>query len=76
MYNGYNRFESRRGSIDSAVKSSGTLNHFPARLLTFGDNRDLFLSADEPTIFDAWSSYRGITLHTRWTAHPLQTGMN
>lgn len=74
MYNGYNRFESRQGSIDSNLKSSGTINHFPIRLLTFGDNRDLFLSEDDPTIFDAWTSYRGSSIHTRWTAKPSLAG--
>jgi len=40
------------------------------RILTFGDNRALFLAKPESRILDAWSSYRGEELHTRWTVTP------
>ncbi len=77
MYNFYNRFEIRpspwgKEGDDSTEK--GTVNHFPVRMFTFGDNRAVFLSEPKPRQLDVWSSYRGEELHTRWVATPSAQG--
>ena len=69
MYNFYNHYEIRP-SPWQGESSVGTLNHFPLRIFTFGDNRAIFLANPEPRTLDAWSSYRGEELHTHWTATP------
>jgi len=69
MYNFYNHYEIRP-SPWQGQSSVGTVNHFPLRILTFGDNRAIFLAKPEPRILDAWSSYRGEELQTRWTVTP------
>ncbi len=79
MYNAYHRFEGQETSADAAsagnrVILQGTVNHFPVRLLTFGDNRPLFLANDPPRVLEAWSSYRGQSIHTRWTSAPGPDG--
>lgn len=75
MYNFHNRYEIRpspwrKDSPGQSYSERGTVNHFPLRLFTFGDNRAIFLSSPEPRQIDIWSSYRGEELHTRWTATP------
>lgn len=77
MYNLYNRFEIRPspGRTDpSSIWDEGTVNHFPLRLFTFGDNRSVFLRPGEPREIDIKSSYRGEHLHTHWTATPSSKG--
>jgi len=77
MYNLYNRFEVRPSPWkpgQDAVWDNGTVNHFPLRLFTFGDNRAIFLRPEEPRQIDIWSSYRGQGLHTRWSATPSKNG--
>jgi len=71
MYNFHNRFEVRRTQSVTdrdAVWERGTINHFPLRMITFGDNRGYFLKGEDGCVIDAWSSYRGEQLHTHWTA--------
>jgi hypothetical protein len=82
MYNLYNRYEVRPSpwkpepdaSEPDNTGHSGTVNHFPLRMFTFGDNRKVFLPPEEIREIDIWSSYRGETLHTRWVATPSQDG--
>lgn len=77
MYNFYNRFEVSPSPWKKSEPSSvhaETLNHFPLRIITFGDNRQLFLPADEPRQIDIWSRYRGNELRTRYLATPLAEG--
>jgi hypothetical protein len=77
MYNFYNRFEvspSPWKKSDPSSVHAETLNHFPLRIITFGDNRRLFLPADEPRQIDIWSRYRGNELRTRYLATPLPDG--
>jgi hypothetical protein len=78
MYNFYNHYEVRPSPwksmsddpLEEASSETGTINHFPVRIFTFGDNRSIFLAQPERRTLDAWSSYRGEVLHTRWTATP------
>ncbi len=50
------------------------LNHFPFRLVTFGDGRFDFLRFGQPVAFHLESSYRGHRLETHWRATPRQEG--
>ena len=75
MYNFYNRFEIRpspwrRDTAEKKYSERGTVNHFPLRMFTFGDNRAVFLQPKQERRIDIWSSYRGQEIHTRWTATP------
>ena len=77
MYNFYNRYEIMpppwRGS--PAFQSVGaTINHFPIRMFTFGDNRAIFLPHGQMRSIDTWSSYRGEHLHVCWIAMPTEDG--
>ncbi|MGV3486277.1 MAG: hypothetical protein ACO1RT_17795 [Planctomycetaceae bacterium] len=79
MYNFYNRFEIRpspwRTDTDEVQYAErGTVNHFPLRMFTFGDNRAIFLTPGRSRRIDIWSSYRGEELHTHWTATPTARG--
>jgi hypothetical protein len=77
MYNMYNRFEIRPSpwrTEPNSIWEKGTVNHFPLRMFTFGDNRRVFLRPDEFREIDIKSSYRGEHLHTRWTATPSSNG--
>jgi len=77
MYNLYNRFEIRPSPWKpepNAIWASGTVNHFPLRMFTFGDNRKVYLRPDEAREIDIWSSYRGERLHTHWVATPAEEG--
>jgi hypothetical protein len=77
MYNLYNRYEIRPSPWKpepDGVWEAGTLNHFPLRLFTFGDNRVIFLRPKERRQIDLWSSYRGEALHTQWIAEPSSDG--
>ncbi len=76
MYNFYNRYEIGPAPKGFARKhwDRGTVNHFPVRMFTFGDNRAIFLRTPEIRWLDVWSSYRGEQLHTTWFALPADDG--
>jgi hypothetical protein len=76
MYNFYNRYEADQVDRGHSVipASKGTLNHFPLRIITFGDNRQFILWPESPRTIDIHSSYRGQSLHTRWKATPTTDG--
>jgi hypothetical protein len=76
MYNFYNRYEADQVSRGNSVipASQGTLNHFPLRIVTFGDNRAFILWPESPRTIDIHTSYRGQSLHTRWKASPTTDG--
>ncbi len=73
MYNFHNTFEvfpaPGRSSSDR-VPLKGTLNHFPVRLFTFGDNREVMFRRREKRTLTLTSRYREQSLTTRWIAIP------
>ncbi len=79
MYNFHNRYEVRPSlrpgpSPDDTDAQRGTLNHFPLRLFTFGDNREIFLRKPVARTIDLTTTYRDTILHTHWTATPRDDG--
>lgn len=76
MYNFYNRYEADEAGSEAFIVPAmeGTLNHFPLRIVTFGDNREFILWPEFTRTIDIHTSYRGQTLHTRWKASPTRDG--
>jgi hypothetical protein len=77
MYNFHNRYRIEPQPWDATLFSrpeTGTINHFPVRLYTFGDNRAIMLPRADQRMLTVESRYRGRTLTTRWTATPASDG--
>jgi hypothetical protein len=71
MYNFHNRARLQAQPWDAPPMTrpvTETLNHFPVRLLTFGDSRPALLPEAARTELIVTSAYRGRSLTTRWRA--------
>jgi hypothetical protein len=78
MYNFYNRYRVEPQPWDATFFSpriEGTINHFPVRLYTFGDNRPLLLPDVQRRMLTVQSHYRGESLTTRWTVQVADDGV-
>ncbi len=77
MYNFYNRYQIEPLPWDATLFTqpvTGTINHFPLRLYTFGDNRALMLPRADRQMLTVQSQYRGHSLTTRWTVTASDDG--
>jgi hypothetical protein len=69
MYNFHNRYRIERQPQDATSSTdvrTGTVNHFPIRLYTFGESRGFMFRDKARHMLTAESSYRGQVLKTRW----------
>lgn len=77
MYNFHNRYRIEPQPWDATPLShpvTGTINHFPVRLYTFGDNRPLMLPDPQRRMLTVESQYRGRSLRTQWMVTPSEDG--
>lgn len=77
MYNFYNRYRVEPQPWDATFFSqpvTGTINHFPVRLYTFGETRGELLGDVDRRMLTVRSDYRGQSLTTRWTASESARG--
>ncbi len=77
MYNFHNRYRIESQPWDATFFErpiTGSINHFPVRLYTFGDNRPLLLPKTDRRMLTVQSRYRGQTLTTRWTVTEAEDG--
>jgi hypothetical protein len=61
------------GSIDQRVEievEKGYINHFPSRVFTWAEGRSYNFEDGQDRWVTLKSSYRGLTLQTRWHARP------
>lgn len=69
MYNFHNRYSLGPRDWDRhpvGPPVTGTLNHFPVRLYTFGDSRPTMVDENDRHTLTVTSSYRNHSLTTRW----------
>ncbi len=79
MYNFANQYEVRQlppGLVDPILEESEKrhLNHFPARVLTFADNRYFLLHDGKDRWVTIETSYRGQQIETAMHARPTENG--
>lgn len=77
MYNFYNRYRLEPQPWDATPLSrpvSGTINHFPLRLYTFGDTRARLLDDPNFRMLTLRSDYRGDSIATRWVVNETADG--
>jgi hypothetical protein len=76
MYNFHNRYrvEVYPDAIPSGERMTGTLNHFPVRLYTFGNSRSFMLRDPARHTLTVESRYRGRVLTTRWRVRVAADG--
>lgn len=82
MYNYENRVRfshslAENGELDEADGDfrQETLNHFPARYITFGWPRGLLFNEKKFGVFEMTSAYRDQQLTSRWTIAPNASGV-
>jgi hypothetical protein len=69
MYNFHNRYRVEPRFQDSTSTGdplTGTVNHFPVRLYTFGETRRFMMRDQARHMLTVESRYRGHSLTTRW----------
>ncbi len=71
MYNCENSGCVTDGLADEKWSARRMVNHFPFRLLTFGDGRLAYLLDHRPKQFWLESAYQGHSIATRWRANPI-----
>lgn len=77
MYNFHNRYRVEPRPQDSTSPGeplTGTVNHFPVRLYTFGETRRFMIRDRTRHMLTVESRYRGHSLTTRWVAVPNAAG--
>jgi hypothetical protein len=76
MYNFHNRYrvEPRPLSTSPGEPLTGTVNHFPVRIYTFGNTRRFMMHYRARHMLTVESRYRGHSLTTRWVAVPNAAG--
>jgi hypothetical protein len=77
MYNFHNRYRVEPRLQDSTSPSeplTGTVNHFPVRLYTFGNTRRVMMLDRSRHMLTVESRYRGRSLMTRWVVAPNVAG--
>ena len=82
MYNYENRVRfsrsvTERGELDETDEDfrQETVNHFPARYMTFGWPRGVLFKDNKRGVFEMCSAYRGRQLTSRWTIAPDASGV-
>ncbi len=82
MYNYENRVRFSRsltedGTLDETDEDfrQETLNHFPARYITFGWPRGMLFKDNPRGVFEMTSAYRSQQLFSRWTVAPDEAGL-
>jgi len=78
MYSFHNRYrtEAPPDALASFEPMTGTLNHFPVRLYTFGESRGFMLRDPARHILTVESRYRGRRLTTRWRVRVAANGQH
>ena len=82
MYNYENRVRFSRGLTDDGELDEShedfrqeTLNHFPARYITFGWPRGMLFKENKQGVFELTSAFRHQQLISRWTIEPNEAGV-